>query len=244
LTFVRFTHDKNLEGVFPSPVPAIKKAPDFYKAIRPQHGSHPDTSTVKRCVPYMDALSAGFVIPLWADLYVAANNGDISFSFPRNFPMALSMDQHGYTQFPDHPLSNRPYGKNLLKFINPWVVETAPGYSCLFTAPLNHLETKFKILDGAVDTDNYYSNVHIPFLWTGGDGEFFIPKGTPLVQIIPYRRETFTLEVDVTNFDRRTNIRSLLGTHIKDGYRKEFWSKAKTLDDEYEEEMGAPTPTT
>jgi hypothetical protein len=131
-----------------------------------------------------------------------------------------------------------------MKFINPWVVETAPGYSCLFTSPLNHLETRFKLLDGVVETDTYYNSVNFPFVWTGGDGDFFIPKGTPLVQVIPYRRETFSLEVGVTDADRRTNIKARLGTHMKDSYRKEFWSKAKTLDDDYEEEMDVPTPTT
>lgn len=244
MTFVRFTHEPNFEGVFPSPVPAVKKAPDFYKSIRPQISSHPDSGTVKRCIPFLDALSAGFVIPLWSDIYVSAKEGALSLSFPRNLPMSSSMEQHGYDQFPGHPLAEKPYGKNFLKFINPWVVETAPGYSCLFTAPLNHLEPRFKLLDGVVDTDTYHNNVNFPFLWTGGDGEFFIPKGTPLVQVIPYRREAFTLEVGVIDADRRTNVKARLGTNMKDSYRKEFWSKAKTLDDDYEVEMDVTPATT
>lgn len=231
MTFVRFTHDPNLGGVFPPPVPAVKKAPDFYKAIRPQSGSSPDTGTVKRCIPFLDALSAGFVIPLWADLYVVACEGELQFTFPRNIPMPRSMESHAYEQAPGHPLADKPYGKHFMKFMNPWVVETAPGYSCLFTAPLNHLEPRLKILDGVVDTDTYHANVNFPFLWTGGHGEFLIPKGTPLVQVIPYKRETFTLEIGVTDNDRRANVNSRLGTHLKDGYRKEFWSKAKTSDD-------------
>lgn len=231
MTFVRFSHEPNLENVFPAPVPAVKKAPGFYKAIRPQTDVQPDTSTVKRCIPVLDALSAGFVIPLWADLHVIAKDGELNFTFPRKIPMPSSMETHGYVQFPGHPLADKPYGKYFMKFMNPWVVETAPGYSCLFTAPLNHLETRFKVLDGIVDTDTYHSNVNFPFLWTGGDGEFFIPKGTPLMQVIPYKRETFTLEIGVTDDDRRSNVNARLGTHLKEGYRKEFWSKAKVADD-------------
>jgi len=220
-------------------VPAVKKAPDFYKSIRPQISSNPDSGTVKRCIPFLDALSAGFVIPLWSDIYVSAKEGALSLSFPRNFPMSSSMEQHGYDQFPGHPLAEKPYGKHFMKFINPWLVETAPGYSCLFTSPLNHLEPRFKILDGVVDTDTYHNNVNFPFLWTGGDGEFLIPKGTPLVQVIPYRREAFTLEVGATDVERRANTKARLGTNLKDSYRKEFWSKAKTIDDDYEVEMDA-----
>jgi hypothetical protein len=158
--------------------------------------------------------------------------------------MSSSVEQHEYAQFPGHPLAEKPYGKLFMKFANPWVVETAPGYSCLFTSPLNHLEPRIKILDGIVDTDTYHANVNFPFLWTGGDGEFFIPRGTPLVQVIPYKRETFTLEIGATDTDRRSNVDARLGTYLKEGYRKEFWSKAKTLDGDYEEEMDLPPATT
>lgn len=243
LTFVRFSHDKNLEGVFPSPVPAIKKAPDFYKAIRRESGNHPDKATVKRCVPFLDALSAGFIIPLWADLYVVTKDGEINLTFPRYIPMSSSIQQHGYIQAPGHPMADRPYGQHFMKFMNPWVVETAPGYSCLFTSPLNHLEPRIKILDGVVDTDTYHANVNLPFLWTGGDGEFFIPKGTPLVQVIPYKRENFAFEIGVVDADRRDNVKHRLGTYLKDGYRKEFWSKAKTSGEETDVEDALP-PTT
>jgi len=241
VTFVRFSHDDNLDGVFPSPVPAIKKAPDFYKAIRPQTNSRPDSGTVKRCVPFLDALSAGFIIPLWADCYVVAHDNNIQFTFPRNLPMPSSIQQHDYVQFAGHPLAERPYGKFCMKFMNPWVIETAPGYSCLFTSPLNHLETRIKILDGAVDTDTYHTNVNFPFLWTGGDGEFFIPKGTPLVQVIPYKRETFTLEVGTTDTNRRKNVADRLGTYLKDAYRKEFSASAKMPNDDADTDTAPDT---
>lgn len=227
MTAIKFMLEKAHEGVFPPPLPAIKKAPDFYKAIKSQSGDHPATGTVKRCVPFLDAMSAGFIIPLWADLYVSAENGGLHLSFPDLFPMSRSIDTHGYVQLPDHPLAEKPYGKDFLKFINPWLIQTDPGYSCLFTSPLNHLETRIKLLDGVVDTDTYYNNVHFPFLWTGGDGQFFIPKGTPLVQVIPFRREEFSLSVGTMEEDRRNTTRSVIGTHLKNAYRQEFWSKRK-----------------
>jgi hypothetical protein len=232
MTTIRFTHDAELEGVFPSPVSALKKAPDFFKAIKSQSSNHPASGTVKRCIPFLDALSAGFIIPLWADLYVFAENGNLSLSFPENMPMKKSIESHNYIQMKDHPLSEKPYGKDFMKFLNPWVIETDDGYSCLFTSPLNHLETRIKILDGVVDTDTYYNNVNFPFIWTGGDGEFFIPKGTPLVQVIPFKREEYSVEVGVTDEARRRNVNGVLGTHIKNGYRQEFWSNRKNSPEE------------
>lgn len=232
MTTIRFTHNAGLEGVFPPPVPALKKAPDFYKAIKSQSSNHPASGTVKRCVPFLDALSEGFIIPLWADLHVVAANSTLKLSFPDNLPMQKSIESHGYIQMPDHPRAEAPYGKDFLKFVNPWVIETDPGYSCLFTAPLNHLEGRFKVLDGVVDTDTYYNNVNFPFMWTGGEGEFFIPRGTPLMQVIPFKREEFTLQVGVTDEAKRMTTTGKLGTYLRNAYRTEFWSRRKEQPEE------------
>lgn len=232
---INFTCEKNLLGAIPNPVPSLKSAPDYFKKIKPQSDHHPRSGTVKRCVPFLDALSAGFVIPLWCDVFVFANGGEFSIDFPPNFQQGETLGSHSMDQVPNHPLARKPYGNLPMKWINPWIVETEPGVSCLFTSPLNHLETRFKVLDGVVDTDTYHSQVNFPFLWTGGDGEFLIPKGTPLVQVIPFRREECELEVGVIDSDKQRAAQSLLGTKMKNGYRDEFWHKRKTRADGGEE---------
>ena len=180
----------------------------------------------------MDALSSGFIIPLWGDLYVSASNGMLNLKFPENFPMSQSLGQHPARQLEGHPLADKPYGTSYLKFINPWVVETEPGYSCLFTSPLNHLETRFKVLDGVVDTDSYYNNINFPFVWTAGDGEFFIPKGTPLVQVIPFKREAFKLMIEETDTAKSRNTLAKLGTCMRNGYRSLFWHKKSEVSED------------
>jgi hypothetical protein len=94
------------------------------------------------------------------------------------------------------------------------------------------METRFKLLDGVVDTDTYYNNINFPFLWTGGDGEFFIAKGTPLVQVIPFRRESHELEVSATDLDKRKSVISTLGTKLKNGYRDELWHGKKSKEED------------
>lgn len=221
---IRFMCEEGLLGVLPEPIQAIKKAPHYYRSIKPQTDVSPSSGTVKRCVPFLDALSAGYIIPLWCDVFVSAHNGEMKVEFPNSLPMAKSLETHGYQQAPGHPLSETPYGKTFMKFINPWVVETDPGYSCLFTSPLNHMETRLKILDGVVDTDTYYNNINFPFLWTGGDGDFVIDKGTPLVQVIPFKREEFSLSVSAVDAAKRGKVQATIGTHLKNGYRKNYWS--------------------
>lgn len=224
---ITFSCDAHIQGVLPEPRTAIKFLPNYFKAIKPQSDPNPKSSTVKRCIPFLDAMSAGFIIPLWADMWVHAKDGDLKVYFPENFPQPETLGQHGYQQVLGHPLKDKPYGQYPMKFVNPWVIETSEGVSCLFTSPLNHMETRFKILDGVVDTDTYYNNINFPFLWVEGDGEFFIPKGTPLVQVIPFMRETTELSIGVINSDRKNHTRGVLGTKLKNGYRDEFWHNKK-----------------
>jgi hypothetical protein len=210
---------------FPQPQAASKFIPNYFKSCPQQIGDNPQDGTVKRCVPFLDALTKGFIIPLWAECRIVATNGDINIQFPQNLTMPESLSTHSYDQISGHPLSNDKYGKIPLKWINPWGIQTPKGYSCLITSPLNHMENKFKILDGIVDTDTYYNQINFPFIWTAGDGDFLLPKGMPLVQVIPFKRETFKSKVVETDHKKRSIVNSKLGTVLRNGYRNMFWNK-------------------
>ena len=45
-----------------------------------------------------------------------------------------------------------------------------------------------EVFSGVVDTDRYPSPVNFPFVPIGADGVHILPKGTPLVQVIPFAR--------------------------------------------------------
>jgi hypothetical protein len=44
-----------------------------------------------------------------------------------------------------------------------------------------------------VDTDAYTAPVNLPFIATAPDGVYTLPKGTPLAQIVPFRRADVAL---------------------------------------------------
>lgn len=220
---IKFLCEATIKGAIPSPVPALKAAPDYYKKIKPQIGDHPHDSTVKRCIPFMDAMSAGFIIPLWTDVFIRASDGNINVDFPKGLPQKYQIGSHSEAQIPNHPLSGKKYGNLALKWLNPWIIETEPGVSCLFTSPLNHLDPRIKVFDGVVDTDSYYTQVHFPFLWRGGDGEFYIPRGTPLMQVIPFRREETSMSIDVIDVEREQTTMAILTSKMKERYKTDFW---------------------
>ena len=69
-----------LEGLLPAPVPAALGLPDWFKAMPPQAFNAVNSSvgdTVKRCPPFIDAMTYGFLIPLICDLKV--ENGEFTW---------------------------------------------------------------------------------------------------------------------------------------------------------------------
>ena len=52
-----------------------------------------------------------------------------------------------------------------------------------------------QILAGVVDTDRYQAPVNFPFVTIAGDGTHALEKGTPLVQVIPFRRDEIEASV-------------------------------------------------
>jgi hypothetical protein len=63
--------------------------------------------------------------------------------------------------------------------------------------PLNRPNGIFEVLAGVVDTDTYRAPIHFPFFATGKDGLYTIEKGSPLVQVIPFKRDTAAIPAEI-----------------------------------------------
>ncbi len=69
-----------LDGRLPPPLPAAQGLPDWFKVMTPQAFNAVNTvmgDTVKRCPPFIDAMTAGFLIPLICDVQV--QNGEFTW---------------------------------------------------------------------------------------------------------------------------------------------------------------------
>lgn len=228
------------------PKPALQFVPEWFKKTQSHIGQNvwstyddngtitgSTTATVKKCVPFLDAMTAGYIIPCPFDIHinVVSSKEGPNFFISWGYEDYEFLQSHSTLQLGEHPQSNiqQPGGK-IWKVMNPWHIVTPPGYSCLFLNPLNHQDTNFNFFTGIVDTDTYNDKVNFPFIWTGGYGEFIIKKGTPLVQVIPFKREDWTSSNEILN-DKTFNKFKIQANKIKsvlvDGYRSFFWSKKK-----------------
>jgi hypothetical protein len=231
--------DKESELLFDMPQPAAKSIPDWYKdmAVYMDGEKTPGLSktttvvsnlTLKGCTPFLDALTSGYMFTLPFDIEFRRNNdGMINIRWATNVNYIGS---HGPDQAPGLP---GPVGgsETLLKWRPGWRVVTPKGYSTMFTHPLNRHDLPFRTFTGVVDTDLYELGVEFPFqlLNTIEDDIFILKKGTPIAQVIPFKRENWKSEA--IEFDEDANKKNgfKLKSQIVRSYKRQFWQKKSYL---------------
>ena len=98
----------------------------------------------------------------------------------------------------------------VIKFHNFWTIESPPGYSLLFTHPVNRADLPFTTLTGLVDTDAYRDvNVHFPAHWHDLAFNGVLPKGTPVAQCIPVKRESWAASFGTLSHEQAARMREL-----------------------------------
>ena len=167
-------------------------------------------------------MTCGYFITLPCDVWVHNDNkGNVKLQWAwQKLEMASVQRMDQYTGYP----IEFGYMKTAFKWINHWITKTPKGWSCLFIHPMHHDDLPFKILAGLVDTDKYPIPVHFPFLLKEGFSGI-IKKGTPIVQVIPFKRETFTSKISYDRDSKFKNIWKKVSLEFFDRYMNNFWTK-------------------
>lgn len=193
---IRFLCEAEDEGVIAAPFAAKGYMPDWFRklpSIDKARVSTNDTGlTIKRCMPFLDAMTTGWIIPLPATVRLDVKDGGARVDAGWDFDRKL-VSFHGEHQVRGNPMAPRA----ACKFHNFWTIVTPPGWSCLFVNPLNRPNGIFDIIAGIVDTDTYRAPVHFPFFPTGPDGLHVIEKGSPMVQVIPFKRDSVEISAEI-----------------------------------------------
>lgn len=227
-----------LSDLIEQPTPSLLKIPKTYKNMSDSYGpSKYFNRTVKKCIPFLDALTIGYIITTpvdyivkilettkdgkphtYFDLYYNAN-------IPDSYKEFIGIGDHSIEQVDKELRSDYRTVDAILKFKNPWTIKTPSGYSCIFTQPFNR-NLPYKIIDGVVDTDQYNLPVHFPFYWTQNiSEETFIPKGTPMALVIPFKRDNWKMKTQKQNYDELKKNGFKLHSQFINMYKRIFWRK-------------------
>jgi hypothetical protein len=194
------------------PTPIKLNIPEWYKKLN----NTVLEKTVKGCMPFLDALTSGYLLKLPQDFYLKhnvdsknINNEKIKDSFQtfglnglgpllssKYLNLNAAIDTHAIEQLEGSPFVEKNKNLPFYKIINPWKIKTPKGYSCLFVPPLNNSDDRFSIISGIVDTDTFPNEINFPIVINGDKYpilETLIKKGTPYVQIIPFKRDSWEM---------------------------------------------------
>jgi hypothetical protein len=226
---INFTDKTGLVPELYYPKPSKAVIPSWFKELMPRfedesvvwQSGNKLRPTGKRCVPMMDSITAGYTIFTSEDIIVSKDEQNFSYFEWARRDEAIKFHKH--EQLSTYPSLNK--GESVPKWENPWVVKTPPGYSCLFTQPMNNPETPIKIFSGIVDTDSYIESVNFPFQFTDRDFSGLVPAGTPIAQVIPFARESWKMELNKISQEEMSRTAQKNESLFWDKYRRMFWNK-------------------
>lgn len=217
------------------PHPASEALPGWWKNMYPYSKSPNNPSgkkievnnylsnaTFKKCVPMLDSLTSGYIIPLWSDVQISQVYGEARFSWR----VKPDVFQHHGSESDQIP-PPEGYSNQVVKYLNPWIPRTPKGYSVLVTQPFGYINSPFYSVPAVIDSDTSTLDI-LPPMWVKEGFEGIVEKGTPMVQITPFKRENWKAEFEyleageIEAIEDR-NFNSTLVNH----YVKNHWAKKK-----------------
>lgn len=216
------------------PEPAANALPSWYKKQSPAvpnvslnnpiinlNGGVVTGLTIKRCVPVRDAMASGYILSTFCDISVTRQSEEhINFSTLFDEELRI-VSAHPIEQYLNFPIPEN-YDPVAYKWASPFFIKTPPGYSTLFISPINH-DLPFWCIPGIVDTDKHIVPANFPF-FIKKDFQGIIERGTPMVQVIPFKRENWTSINKKEIFDEFSGINKMR-TKLSGYYRDYVWSK-------------------
>jgi len=226
------------------PIPIKLNIPEWYKKL--EHTI--ENRTIKGCMPFLDTLTSGYLLKIPQDFnkkHNVDNKNEKGEEFKDSFQtfglhsmsqllnaksinLNSGFDTHSLKQIEGSPFIEKNKNLPIYKIINPWKIKTPKGYSCLFVPPLNNTDDRFSIIPGIVDTDTFSNEINFPIVINGDKYsvlETLIKKGTPYVQVIPFKRDSWKMTIKPRKPKEIQNSRLFYGLRILNIYKEKYWNK-------------------
>lgn len=211
------TEDKLLLEIYP-PKPVSQDLPDWYTKMPSLNtlSSKEIECHISNCMPADDFITSGYMIYQAYEHNIEAKVKD--------FVEGLEIE----TQSPRMPNRKQPVmyqrssigkdnkiPKGMFRIETEWRIKTPPGYSCIIIQPAYDFNDKITILPGIVDTDKHDYVLKVVGHLNKGVKEHRIMPGDKLVQVIPFKRESWKHEIKhVDRFDSKV-LHYLYGAYEK-----------------------------
>ena len=238
------TEEKNIYKLLAQawPVrPAVDFKPSWHTNLNKTYQPDPESApqpTAKGCPGIFDHMRAGYIMPMWSDMFFRFHNDGGSESnrgwdsmLPDiiNNTISKAVEMHNFQQVKGAPFLEDGC-PNLIKLNTPWYVNVPKGVSLFYTTPFYHINNDFTVIPGIIDADiEHLPNKEVNCFIKLNKPEITIKllQGQPLMQIIPFVRADYEFEnnipiefegeqeLDIANIKYRTKIDDFTEDPIK-----------------------------
>jgi hypothetical protein len=218
----------------PRPFPAKQKIPRWFRDL-PPYDISPEEETLgnrlilsdgvpnfspKKCTPMLDSMTTGYILPLHSDVNITSSEDLPEISW-RSMYEVFSLHGNSSTKIE----TPEGYYPQAFKFMSTWIPETPPGYSILVTSPLGYHDPVFRAIPAIIDTDKKINEL-LPPVWVKKGFDGVVEKGTPIVQIIPFKRDAWESEFEYYEpEDLDIHKQNSFFSTITNNYIRNIWSR-------------------
>jgi len=210
-----------------------KDMPRYYSTADEMFGQNlRDFSTVRNCPAISDSMNFGYTLYLPYDIYIDATEDDF-IKFYHKTPKYNSSndDTNEYIGLTNKTATSdfyipEGYTGPIIRINLLWGIKTDPGYSIFVTQPAHRFDLPLLAIAGVIDTDTFPAReAYNFFVKKGFVGT--IKAGTPLVQVLPFKREDFVSQIIENDQYYYLKIMNKLTSTFTNGYKKFFWHRKK-----------------
>lgn len=223
--------------------PAKDYLPDWYSNLPPAKDNYTFEenvhTSIRSCLPVGDFLTSGYIL---FNVWETRIFEEIVNFKPTMRILTAKSGPSEKKQFKDNENSDRKQGlysnnnldiysedecpihkgkkknKNYFKMTTEWSIKTPNGYSCLVMQPFYLFEERYTILPAIIDTDQYPKKIPVVG-YLNNCNELRLPAGVPLLQVIPFKRDTWVSQQKCDNILDKSKF------FLYNAYKKLFHSE-------------------
>ena len=179
------------------PKPTARYTPEWWKTLKIDETKRTAyelyTGNIKHCPSFTDVFTSGYVVPMWMDIYLGYDKETGLSGTKSN-----NVTNVGYHNGAALDLKNYKFlGKETSAFFkaySPWSIMAKPGISVMILPLFFNFDPDFSVVPGIIDAD-VINHLSPDIAYHSQNREIFIERGTPMFQVIPFRKEKITFGV-------------------------------------------------
>ena len=184
-------------GVIAPPVPAKTVLPDWFRklpAVDREHVSARNNGlTIKRCMPFLDAMATGWILPLAATVRLEIKDGGNDGRFRMGIRQGDGEQSRRHIRSPAIRTSR---GRRASSTTTGRSERRRAGAACSCRRSTGRTACS-RCWPASSTPTPIAAHIHFPFFATGPDGVHVVEKGMPLVQVIPFRRADAAIDGEI-----------------------------------------------